>query len=297
MKTMKSIQIATGCLLALGAMACGEEEATVETRSLALQFEGLEDLGADYVYEGWIMVDGAPKTAGRFTVSADGTLNPASFELDAADLDVATAYILTIEPATGDDPAPSKTHVVAGDIASGAANLTIGHPAALGDDLTGAAGTFILATPTSTAMDDDAQGIWFLDMSSGSPMASLTLPTLPEGWAYEGWIVDTSGAELQPFSTGTFTAVDAADSDGAGAEAGDQGFPPFPGQDYIDPARVLTSNHMAVISIEPVPDNSPAPFRIKPLGTMIGTDVGGMNPQTLGDMLADNTITGSLTIE
>lgn len=267
-----------------------------ETRTLTLGFEGLPELGDGYEYEGWIIVDEAPVTTGRFDV-VGGAPSPATFEIDAAMADAAAMFVLTIEPSVGDDPAPSDTHVVAGPFDGGDADLTIGHMAALGHDFSEASGTFFLATPTSAATDDDAQGIWFIDASSGSPAAGLDLPELSAGWVYEGWVVDVSGDAPMPLSTGTFTAVDVADSDGAGAGAGDEGAPPFPGQDYIDPARDLSADHMAVISIEPSPDDSPAPFQLKPLAVMIGSDTGMANGQDLGNAIGENGISGSASFE
>ena len=274
----------------------GGDDAGAETRSLTFSFTGLPVLGDEYVYEGWVIVDDAPVTTGRFTIDDAGALDPASFELAADVVDAATMFVLTIEPATGDDPAPADTHVLAGPIASGSAMLTIGHMAALGDDFSSAEGTFILATPSSAAADDDNQGIWFL--TPGDPMtAGFTLPTLPAGWVYEGWIVDTSGAAPVPTSTGRFTDVAAADDDAGGPAAGPDATPSFPGQDFIDPATDLSDGHMAVLSIEPDPDDSPAPFQLKPLGLPIGTDVGPGNPYTMNNIIGDNGISGTATFE
>ena len=89
------------------------------------------------------------------------------------------------------------------------------------------------------------------------------MPTLPVGWVYEGWVVDNNLD--QPISTGTFSDENGPDSDGAGPAAGLGPALLFPGQDFINPARNLSENHTAVISVEPVPDNSPAPFTLKPL--------------------------------
>lgn len=269
------------------------EDAEAQARTLEMEFTGLPALGTGYEYEGWIIVDGSPITAGRFSVDAEGNLDPATVEIPAEQAEAAAMYVLTIEPIEGDDPAPSDTHVLAGPFDGASADLTIGHEAALGDDFTAAAGTFILATPTSAAEDDDNQGIWFL--APGEPMtASLDLPELPAGWVYEGWVVDTSGEAPAPISTGTFTAVDAADSNGAGEAAGEGGAPPFPGEDFIDPARDLTTSHMAVISIEPSPDDSPAPFQLKPLATPISDAVGGANPQTINNAIGENGISGTV---
>ena len=70
-------------------------------------------------------------------------------------------------------------------------------------------------------------GVWFLDNSSGAPAVGLTLPTLPDGWIYEGWAV----IDGVPVSTGTFSTVDAADNSAtfSGSKAG----PPFPGEDFL----------------------------------------------------------------
>ncbi|MCA9589477.1 MAG: anti-sigma factor [Myxococcales bacterium] len=256
-------------------------------RVLGLRFKGLEPLGPDYVYEGWLLVDGAPVSAGRFSLTDPS--RALYFSGPRSVLDRATAYILTIEPKVGDDPAPSKTHVLAGDIMRGygypRASLTISHKAALGTDFSTAAGSYFLQTPTSPEPDDYAQGIWFLNPGAGTP--SLSLPTLPEGWVYEGWVVGADG----PVSTGRFKVATGADSDGAGPAAGPNAGPPFPGQDFITPPRNLVGGKV-VISVEPEMDDSPAPFAIKPLVDGEVTDVGPGVLQPLGNASAANAPRG-----
>jgi len=240
-----------------------------ETDILTLNFDGLTNLGPDYVYEGWIIVAGSPITTGTFTVDDEGNLSQNFFEIDAMDLMMATKFVLTIEPADDPDPAPAATHYLAGDFSSETAPLTVDDPAALGNDFMSAMGPYILNTPSTADNDDDYHaGIWWLDPMAG-PGATLVLPTLPDGWVYEGWVVGDGG----PVTTGKFTEVDEADFDGAGPTSGPDGFPPFPGQDYVDPLMSLIG-YTAVISIEPMPDNSPAPFALKPLVDMNIEDVG-----------------------
>jgi hypothetical protein len=259
--------------------------------TLSLSFSGLEPLGDEFVYEGWLLVAGAPVSAGRFSVDADGTPSPGSFEVAAATADAATLYILTIEPAMNDAPEPADTHVLAGAISNGVATLSIGHAAALGTDFAAAVGGFILETPsTSSIADDFAQGIWWLD-PAGGPGASLVLPTLPDGWVYEGWVVGDDG----PVSTGRFLAAAGADDDGVGPTAGMDAGPPFPGQDFIDPAVNLVG-YAAVISVEPEPDNSAGPFTLKPLIDMNIENVGAGVLQAMANMAADTSPTGTVTI-
>jgi len=235
----------------------------------------LQALGADYDYEGWIIVDGSPVSTGTFDIENNQTV-PASFNLDGDMAERATTFIVTIEPEVGDVPAPSAVHIIAGDLINGRTTAITNHESALATDFSGIEGRFILATPTN-GNATPTQGIWYLDNSGGMAVAGLTLPTLPAGWQYEGWVVDDG-----PISTGTFTNVAMADSDGAGAAAGPSPGPDFPGQDFITPALDLVGK-TAVISVEPNPDNSSAPFSLKPLVTVIEQPSG---PQEMTDNVA-----------
>ena len=66
-------------------VSCNDDDSPSEptTSSLNLNVSGLEDLGSSAMYEGWIMVDGAPKTTGTFSVDATGKLSESSFEIDS----------------------------------------------------------------------------------------------------------------------------------------------------------------------------------------------------------------------
>lgn len=250
----------------------GDEDAV-----LRYDLSGLEPLGDGYVYEGWVVVGGTPVSTGRFSVGADGVATSDAYPLSAEQLADAEAFVLSIEPETGDDPAPSEVKLLGGALdADGSGTLSVDHPAALGTDLSDATASYILASPSTAAISEDyVNGIWFLD-PAGGPGASADLPPLPAGWTYEGWVVDSTG----PISTGTFSVADAADSDAAGPDAGPDGTPPFPGQDFIDPALDLVGL-AAVISVEPVPDDSPAPFVLKPL---LDGDIEDLGEGVLQDM-------------
>lgn len=252
--------------------ACDSDEAseapapdaapTVATARLNYSDVTLPNLGSDFVYEGWLIVDDEPVAAGRFSVDDEGLAEPAEFSIDVDDAEKASLFVLTVEPATGDAPEAASTHIIAGAISAGSASLVTNHPAALNTDFASATGSYILATPTTGDAARQDQGIWWL--SPGEPAtAGLDLPALPAGWAYEGWIVGADG----PVSTGRFTSAAGADGDGAGSAKGPVGDgPPFPGQDFITPATVLNDGAtVAVISVEPEPDNAAAPFLIKPL--------------------------------
>ena len=246
-----------------------EDEMTTTTmKSINLNLSGLEDLGSGYVYEGWLIVNGSPVSSGTFTVDASGMLSKTQFEMKASDVDNATKFVLSIEPMNDSDPAPSATKILAGDFNGNSAELDISPVG----DFSSSAGKYILATPTNGGDSDENSGIWFLDLATGAPTAGLVLPSLPEGWKYEGWVVING----TPVTTGKFTnkaATDEADPY-SGTEAlpdvndGD-GF--FPGEDFLknapSPLNFPTdiAGGTAVISIEPSPDNNPGPFTLKPL--------------------------------
>ena len=119
--------------------SCSDDET-----SLGLNFQGLEDLGSSYVYEGWLIVDGSPISSGRFSVDSNGNPSQSDFELNQEDVDKASTFVLTIEPAQGDDPAPSDVHILAGDFSGSSASLTVDHPAAIDNDFGGSGGFLFL---------------------------------------------------------------------------------------------------------------------------------------------------------
>lgn len=234
-----------------------------ENKTLTLNIKGLEDLGPSYRYEGWIMVGGTPVSTGVFSVNASGVLSQTAFDIPAAQLNAASKFILTIEPYPDPSAAPSATHILAGDFTANSASLTIGAPEALGNNFLSATGKYVLATPSDADMTNEKSGLWFI--GTLPPSVGLSLPTLPTGWKYEGWGV--SGGKV--YSTGTFTNVNVADE--FKGFSGPLGTPPFPGEDFLLNAPsgstfpIDLSGGLAVISIEPFPDNSPAPFLLKPL--------------------------------
>jgi hypothetical protein len=260
------------CLIASVPAAFG-----TETAYIAIDAGGLEDLGPGWAYEGWLIVDGAPVSTGTFTVGGNGDLSRSTFAAEVADLDLVSTFVLTIEPVPDDDPGPSEVHMLGGDFEDGVAHITVDHPAALGDDFASASGAFILAAPSAGAGGDYVNGIWWLDLDAG-PGPAYSLPTLPAGWAYEGWVVGEDG----PMSTGVFTSVVGADSDGAGVYSGPYDAPGFPGQDFVTQPVDLTSGFAAVLTIEPFPDNGPSPFTLKPLidGSIEDVGMGVLQPMT-----------------
>jgi len=265
---MSKIKLAFAVSIMIGMTvfnSCKKKDPIETKGNLSLSILGLKDLGNDYAYEGWLIVDGSAVSAGVFNVDGSGVLSKTSFQMNKKDLDKATAYVLTIEPSPDNDPSASGVHILAGDFSSNSASLSIGHSSALGNDFSSSTGKYILATPTNGMSNDEKSGVWWLDPTSGSAVAGLSLPTLPSSWKYEGWAVING----TPVSTGTFTSVSGSDQSAlfSGATAG----PGYPGEDFLlnAPSGLTFPTDLdgatIVISVEPVPDNSSAPFLLKPL--------------------------------
>lgn len=245
--------------------SCEEENMDMmSTETLTLNLSGLEPLGAGYLYEGWVIVDDMPVSTGTFSVAEDGTLSQNQFEVNADELMNASRFVLSIEPSPDNDPAPAATKVLAGSFANQTASLSTD----IVGDFSDATGTFFLRTPTDETSGNngnDQYGVWY-GIPGMPPTVSFVLPDLPEGWQYEGWVVGDNG----PLTTGTFTSFDMAD-DAAPFSGTEQAGPPVPGEDFFMNAPegetfpLDIRGRTVVISVEPEPDDSPAPFVLKPL--------------------------------
>lgn len=240
---------------------CMEQEETVpeveqEQSVLEFSFTGLEALDTGH-FEGWAIFGEEKISTGKFNVG-----DALSFSLPR-DLSEANQIVITIEPEGDTDTVPSGIVVLSGGVSGNSATLSF--PV----DFSGATGNYILATPTNGGDTDETSGIWFLKLPG--PTAGLELPSLPDGWIYEGWVVNQD----TPLTSGRFVAVDEVDLfDGfSSIEPG----PPFPGEDYlvnppegiVFPIDLSDGASQAVISVEPdlngVDPTGDAPFQIKPL--------------------------------
>ncbi len=266
-------------------------QAQAGTVNLTLELSGLGSMQGQH-YEGWNIVAGQAKSTGRFSINDNGNIysvdsmgrelrrlgtnNTATFIVDSSQKS-STLFVLTIEPNGDDDTGPSSVHVMGGEYSSGAATLTTSHKSSLKVDFTSVTGSFIMAAPTGGEFN---QGVWFVDPSEG--IGSLSIPTLATGWAYEGWIVNTSNGKK--ISTGIFFDANGADSDAAGYLAGPLklSFPSVPGQDIVEsPVTLDDGKHAIVVSVEPYPDFDPAPYDIKIFKSDISPTDPGMTPLEL----------------
>lgn len=274
-------------MIAIVFASCDSNEENLPTTAvLTTNFQGLETLGANFVYEGWLIVNGKPVSTGTFT----SVQFPQTFVVNSDDLNNATTFVLSVEPAVDPDPAPASTKILAGDFSGKTANVNSDNIVVAADSsiksFNNSWGKYILATPTDSDDSNEASGVWFLDNSGSSPIAGLGLPKLTEGWKYEGWVV-LNGT---PISTGTFTQVNVADDNFSSSpyKGTVNSGPPFPGEDYLRGAAggvnfpTDLKGATIVVSIEPFPDNSSAPFTLKPLAHMVPTNAMNHTVLTMG---------------
>jgi hypothetical protein len=291
---------------------CGDDDGTTNPPPEGIQL-ALQGFPApsppEGHYELWIsFVDAArhdnATTVGKFRVAANGAIvdlagAPVSFQAPA---DAIWAYaidtFITIEPDGDADSTPAGAGFIGGDIISREAALTTSGADALDTSFSSAAGSCVLATPTSSDSTDALAGVWFTN--AGGTSAALTLPDLPTGWIYEGWI----SRSVEGVATlGRFEATDAPDSDLSGPlrDAGGRvdnpgGAYSFPGSDfpYEEPPIDLVPGTVFV-TIEPAIDqDGSGPFFLRVLEGSLGIG-GGPGGATLANR-ASTLPTASLSI-
>jgi hypothetical protein len=236
--------------------------------------------------------DSTAASLGEFNVSEDGQSlialdgNPMRFTIPAdQNPQLIDDIILTIQEeehglakTNHEEPGPAflggKVH---GDALVGIADLDASYSHALGSTFSDPTGKYTIIAPTSPA--DSNSGAWFIEQQGTTIVAGLrSLPTLPEGWVYEGWVglpvVEIHSGKLaafQYFSTGRFVRADSADFDGAGPGKGPGLGYNFPGQDFINPpgnpVKPDLRFSMCMVTVEPEPDNFSGPFSLRMLST------------------------------
>ena len=249
----------------------------------------LAPLANGYHYEGWVVLDGRAWSTGRFNVGANGELvdldgKPVRNGVYDSGRDIGNAAVaaITIQPPIGsvDGPEPGEDgfggdappHLLAGVIVGSTAVLSVGAGPALGHTFAGASGSYLL----------DHGHIHF---------ATLELPVLPAGWAYETWVVHDGVTE----SLGRFGQAEGGGTHSEhshGTEAVEAGTVEAP--QHLVPSADIRGGSL-FISIEPSPDDSPQPYSLRPLFADVPVDALNGTPYALQNR-SDRFPTGTATI-
>lgn len=255
-----------GALLLIAGCDSGDvtdvEAAKIQVR---LDLENLAPLEDGFTYQAFARIGGQTFPTEKFNVTENGSFvnaagqfiqNALTFDVDVSD---ASLIFVTIEEKRDASEEPSTTVVFAGDVSGSVAMLSHSHPQALGTSLDGQSGSFMLMSHVTGAQSTDVSGLWFVEGSKESPSAGLSLPTLPAGWRYEGWI-EVGGTLI---STGAFRANDAADS---ARPYSNSDTPRFPGEDFQENAPdgvvfpLNPAGGTVYVSVEPFPDDTVNPY-------------------------------------
>ena len=244
------------------------------TSIIELSFSGLKPLNTGLNYQAWVIEYYSGYFYGHpleiFNVNENGQMVDVSGDsLLAGEFEVNIAaeniygFVISIEPLDVMATTPSYSIILGGAVSEGQAVLTVEDELGIGVSFEGAAGKYILATPTDNINTNENSGIWFLDLTSGISLNGFNLPELPAGWEYEGWVI-RDGTYI---STGKFSQFTTADESAnySGPVAG----PPFPGEDFLQNAPEGLSFPLGLagasvmITIEPwneYDDNEEEPF-------------------------------------
>lgn len=261
-------------------------EQDVAQVQMRLDVENLPPLQDGFSYQAWARVGAQTHGSARFNVTENGsfvndagqfTQNVAVFEVDISD---ASEVLITIEEKRNSDTLPSGTVILAGDLEDATAALSTVHEKALAASFEGQTGAFMLLNWASGSSGDDLSGVWFIDGSRTSPTAGLSLPALPEGWIYEGWI-DVAGTLL---STGPFRENNTHDTLRQYSETDT---PPYPGEDFLENAPegvafpLDPSGATVRVSVEPYPDDALGPFGLFVLSGSVPSNPVSATPYSL----------------
>lgn len=239
-----------------------QDVAQVQVR---LELENLPPLQDGFSYQAFARVGVEFHATDKFNVTENGSFvnaagqfiqNSLTFPVDVSG---ASEILVTIEDKRDSNEEPSGTVVFAGDVSDSQATLTQAHERALGTSLSGQSGSFMLMNHASDALPNDVSGLWFVQGSKSAPTAGLSLPTLPDGWRYEGWI-EVGGVLV---STGAFRENNAPD---AARLYSNTDTPRFPGEDFqLNAPEGVTfplnpASGTVHVTVEPFPDDTVEPF-------------------------------------
>ena len=207
---------------------------------------------------------------GKFMIDSDGTMKgldrgAASFTIPAGfNPGLLIDAIVTVESSADTDDDPSGRFLAGaftGTEREGFASLKMSGSDAFGqafDTVTAnLKAVYRLRTPSSSATDDETQGIWFIDLN-GKPSIGLKAQPINlenENWTYESWVTKEHGGSIEYISLGTFDRIDTLDANGAGPNGGPE--PVLlrtPGEDFVQGTiRILNDGtYRVIISLQPI---------------------------------------------
>lgn len=231
---------------------------TPQPSRVSLVLTNMAELPVDKQYAVWGVINSTPLLIGTFKMEGErvvptlGTHYEDGEFLTATDVSAAGEVYITVEHAATTPSHPTSARYLTSNVEEG-----IGALSSSLRDLDGFRGEYILASPTDTSDTNETSGVWFMHRNEdGTYSAALSLPELPDGWNYQGWVRH----EGRVLTTGTFRQGNM--QDGFALYGGDVPGPAFPGEDFLlqapesfaaaFPLNLTTGETEVFITIEPV---------------------------------------------
>jgi hypothetical protein len=202
-----------------------------EVEGVLLQLDSLAplpDRNADGVYVLWAIINrGEAKELGEFFISDSGTIvdaegNPIErFESEDFAVRRTLSVLITIETPNSRSDNPEGTQILSGTFVDGVATLSV----PISTDITSAAGSLRVFTPTDGPDTNETSGFWMAD-AEGEPL--LSIPDTTAALVFETF-VEVQGRSLP---VGRFERAD--DADDVNQYSSDQfPAPEVPGEDLL----------------------------------------------------------------
>lgn len=208
-----------------------DDDPAVTNGVLELNMNNIPNAPTGFTYFAWLIGDsGVNLKLGDIGATLDSNLFVTFTIGDLDFLSTAESVLISMESASVDPSSPSKYKIASaqfGVSATHSGTFSSSPMRVSQDDFSASTGLYFLGTPTTSTMSEETSGIWFGDNNGGSPIASLNLPDLSEGWVYQGWIDFGQGMMLR---TGKFTDPTMADL--ASPYSGPLSGYDFPGEDF-----------------------------------------------------------------
>lgn len=189
----------------------GNDTPSIVDGIIELDVSNLPDSGDDFDYYMWLVSGGVNIRLGSFEVE-NGLPSQTLWQLgDLNILENASNILVSMSPEGIEPTSPDKMVMLSGDFGSlteNSGSLSTAPMSTEGNGFSGSTGEYLLATPTTSTMSEERSGIWFGNNSTGSVEPGLNLPTLTDGWVYQGWVNLGSGLVLR---TGKFYQADSSD--------------------------------------------------------------------------------------
>jgi hypothetical protein len=229
---MKIIRI----FLVIGLLFAGceilETEVPSSVREMEISFTGLPQLPDTLEYVSWLA---GPEGSFFYRVEkftpVNGSFSKLYTDIKAGAIVGMQYLVLSIEKKGLHDTVltkPSDVPILAGYLNGNQGEIKFSEDNSM-PRFESVKGNYMLATPSDTDPLNETSGIWFVDKdSAGNMIAGLTLPALPKGWFYQGWI-EKDGRK---FVTGHFQDIEDFDLDAPYSDTTATVYE-FPGEDFL----------------------------------------------------------------